>query len=1144
MQQWIGRGLRILALLLGLAVGLLALVVALSLPLNLNALRPRLAAAAASALGRPVEIRGDVRVVPALWPTLGVHRVRVGQPEGFPSAGPYFARFERARVQIDLLSLLRGEIRIGEVEIAGAHLALETSADGRNNWAFGAGASKPADSDATESDAAGPALLEIRALELDDVEVTYREGSTGRDYRLDIDALAGSLDPDELRLAVEGTAEGHEISLDLRADELGELRRGYEPWELDVEGLVAAIPLTGHAVVELRTDDTRIDVQLEARQSEIGELIALLTGREDVEGRFRRLELRAATAGADLHDWVEAAEVGLGLSGASLSYGNEAGARPVAFTLEQADLDLAPGGPVVASAQGSLLQEPLRLRFRGGPAVDLLDGLPWPLDLEGEGAGGTLRLTGRTAGHGPGEPPQRLRLEVEGQRLGDLAPWLSVPQGAPSAYRLRGDVEVGPEAYTLSATVLELGRTRADAELDWPRSGGAPTPRVRLHVETFHTEELRANLAKGPEAGRANSPGLTIDSPVLPERISIRDLDLGVRMDRVRLRSTDVTDVAFSARVRDSSVERAPFRAHYAGVDFRGELDLSLAEEAPAAALRVATGSLDVGNLARALGFAADLDARAERFALDLRLKGRTARELLTSAAFEAVAEEGVWRVESRLLREELRFERVHWHARPRGAIGSAFDGELRGVPLLAQAELPSLLDLAQPDYVFPARMRVEAAGARLDLLPRLKLPIRHALGDVGFELTGERLADLGPLLDVSLPPFGPYAVEGKLVRRSEGYDVRYDLRVRDSRLTGTTRLERRNGKPFLVAALEAPRIQLADFRAGDWSPVEAGSGAPTAARGSLARAEPLLSHDVLNRFDGEVGVQVGEVLSGDDSLGRGNLEATLRDGRLVLGPLDLDLPAGRVGLTLAVEPKPEQVEASLRARLDRFDYGILARRLDPRSRQRGLISLDAELRATGPDLSSLSPDANGWIEIAARPERMAAGALELWATNILRAMLRLVSPFSQPQVNCLVGAFDVEEGLLESRLLLVDTTSMQILGGGHADFGTGAVRFEFRPRPKRSDVLSLAVPVVAQGTLPRVRTRIRPENPLRTVARQVGNALRIPLETLFGRRPPADGRPLCLAALEAVRESAGREGEPLGAPLLRCDSPLAPGCD
>ena len=308
-------------------------------------------------------------------------------------------------------------------------------------------------------------------------------------------------------------------------------------------------------------------------------------------------------------------------------------------------------------------------------------------------------------------------------------------------------------------------------------------------------------------------------------------------------------------------------------------------------------------------------------------------------------------------------------------------------------------------------------------------------------------------------------------------------------------------------------------------------------------RLQPLLSYDILNRFDGEALVEVGEVLSGDDSLGRGDLKARLKDGRLEMDPFVLDLPAGRVGLTMAVAPRPGQVEVSLRARLDRFDYGILARQRDPNTRQGGLISLDAELHAAGPDLSNLSPGADGWIEVAVRPENLGAGVLELWATNILGALLRLVSPFSRPRVNCLVGAFDVQGGRLESRVLLVDTTSMQILGEGGADYGTGALRFVFRPVPKRSEVLSLAVPVVAEGILPNVRTRVRAENPLRTLARQARNALRIPLETILRRRPPADGRPICLQALEAARGSAGREGEPLGARLLRCDSPLAPDC-
>jgi len=109
----------------------------------------------------------------------------------------------------------------------------------------------------------------------------------------------------------------------------------------------------------------------------------------------------------------------------------------------------------------------------------------------------------------------------------------------------------------------------------------------------------------------------------------------------------------------------------------------------------------------------------------------------------------------------------------------------------------------------------------------------------------------------------------------------------------------------------------------------------------------------------------------------------------------------------------------------------------------------------------------------------------------------------------------------------------MQVHGSGYTDFRTGALRFEFRPRPKSSQVLSLALPVVAEGTLPDVRTRIRPENPLRNLARQVGNAIRIPFESIFRGGLPADGRPICLDTLEAARESSGRVGAPIAARLL-----------
>ena len=274
------------------------------------------------------------------------------------------------------------------------------------------------------------------------------------------------------------------------------------------------------------------------------------------------------------------------------------------------------------------------------------------------------------------------------------------------------------------------------------------------------------------------APGLTIDSPLLPKQLSIRELDVDVRVERIRLRPTDLEDVAFSARLEDSRFEGAPLRARYAGVDFRGELDLSLAQERATAALRLATGRVDVGHLARSLGLASELDSHAERFALELRLKGGTTRELLNSAALDAVAVDGVWRVDNPLLREEIRFSRVRWRAQPGERVRFAFAGELRGTPLVGQTELPTLFNLAR------ARLRVPGAD-----------PVRGGRSPAGP-------AAAAGASDPPRPGPGPLHADGGATRRPEPPPRRIAAALRSLRGRGGDRpAQRRLRRPLRPAS-------------------------------------------------------------------------------------------------------------------------------------------------------------------------------------------------------------------------------------------------------------------------------------------------------------------------------------------------------
>ena len=87
-----------------------------------------------TATGRDVRITGDVSMT--LWPVLGVSvgGLEVGNPE-WSQQGPMLTA-ENAAIGVDVMALLRREIRITNIEATRPTIRLESRADGRASWIF------------------------------------------------------------------------------------------------------------------------------------------------------------------------------------------------------------------------------------------------------------------------------------------------------------------------------------------------------------------------------------------------------------------------------------------------------------------------------------------------------------------------------------------------------------------------------------------------------------------------------------------------------------------------------------------------------------------------------------------------------------------------------------------------------------------------------------------------------------------------------------------------------------------------------------------------------------------------------------------------------------------------------------------------
>jgi len=271
-----------------------------------------------------------------------------------------------------------------------------------------------------------------------------------------------------------------------------------------------------------------------------------------------------------------------------------------------------------------------------------------------------------------------------------------------------------------------------------------------------------------------------------------------------------------------------------------------------------------------------------------------------------------------------------------------------------------------------------------------------------------------------------------------------------------------------------------------------------------------LLGAGFLRRLDAYLDVEVQEVLSGPDRLADGMLRVQVVDGRFHLGPAQVNVPGGTLRLSFAYDPSAPEVELAAGAYVERFDYGILARRLQPAEGVRGLFSLNLELAGKAPSLDQIMRHADGKLDFAVWPEEVRGGIFNLWSVNLLLAVLPVIDPGGESHVNCIVGRFDLKDGILSDDKILIDTTRVRVRGAGSANLATEKLAFVFRPRAKGLALFRVQTPLRVTGTLTDYNIGIEGRDLFISTLRMLASPIIVPFERLTLGPLPRDGADVC----------------------------------
>ena len=887
-----------------------------------------------------------------------------------------------------------------------------------------------------------------------------------------------------------------------------------------LKATVAGVALSGSIEADATADPPKFMLTLGTRDSDLGGLAQLLAGVRGVKGQLGRFDLTIAAQGNQGSDLVRSLDVRLEVERGRFSYGNIAGERPVAFALDKLAVHLPAGKAFNGDMRGALLDHPFTAQMRGGVLEPIMLQARAPIDFTLRSGDVRARIQGSLQVPATDSGPD-LTFEFSAPRAGQLASWFGFKPAAGAPAALSGKLTMRASGWRVHDLLFRLGRTTLTAELARSVADGKPLVKVRLGAEQIDVEELEALMA-APEK-KNNEPERTVlDIPILPQKIDLTDADIDVRVKRFAGTPIDVRELSFDGRIREGYMYPSPIAVNVDDTGFSGAVLLDLRSAEPTAGLWLYAANFDVGELLRKLGVVGNIDATFSEFGINLvarssRLGAMLARsELLGSIGGGRI----VLRDPNTHAEARITLDQGELRADPGTPLKLTLKGALDDVPISIALDTARAYQLADPGFPLPFKLNAEAANASLTLSGSIARPIGSEI-ELALDARGSRFDSLNKLARASLPPWGPWSASGKFRMSPRGYEVNaLRLQVGESVLDGSGRVNTESGRPRVDIALTAPVIQLDDFKFGDWSPVEkkpddkaikpGAEDVRNKAAAASEQAQKLLSPEMLRRQDATLKVEVKQVLSGKDKLGSGKLEARLENGRADIGPLEVDVPGGGAKLWLGYEPTEQEVKIDLHIDVQKFDYGVLARRIKPESDPHGTFSLKMDVDSRARYLSEILRHGSGRIEFAVWPQNLQSGIFDLWAVNVLAALVPAVDPGKASKVNCAIGRFELSDGKLAGRTIILDTSRMRVTGTGKASFTEEVFDLRMNPQAKTAQFLSLETPIQVRGTFNKFEIGVSAGDIIGTVGRLATSIIWVPLQKLAGKKIPADGADVC----------------------------------
>ena len=423
---------------------------------------------------------------------------------------------------------------------------------------------------------------------------------------------------------------------------------------------------------------------------------------------------------------------------------------------------------------------------------------------------------------------------------------------------------------------------------------------------------------------------------------------------------------------------------------------------------------------------------------------------------------------------------------------------------------------------------------------------------DATFDLQGQNLDDLYGLLGVVLPATPPYKLRGKLDKKDKTWAVT-DLRgmLGSSDLSGSLSFDQSSSVPRLTGNVQSKVMDFTDLAPviGMGPPVgrssKAASGEAPATAGKAPQAKsgrtvasttgtvpgkvlPYMPLDAtrLRAMNADLTYTAADIRHVKElPLDKGSVHVKLDAGVLQLDPISLGVAGGTVAGTVRIDSTKVPAAITTRLTVRALQLNKLFPAVESTKTSIGKFNGQFNLAGNGNSVAQMLGSASGDVAILMGKGEISNILLEFMGLDGGEVIKFLVRGDNKVQLRCAAAAFDVKQGLMTSRAIVLDTSDTVITGEGRISLANETLDVMFKPQPKDMSILSLRSPLRIGGTFANMTAG--PEKS--ALAGRVGLAL-----ALAAINP--------LLALAATIETGPGEDTDCGAVLAKAATPTQQG--